>query len=301
MLCMVDTVKIGILGGDMRQTALARRLAEMGFETATWGLPAESDLGGAVRCGDWHGAVSGSRAVILPLPASADGVRVSAPFADGYDLRMSHLMNELSADTLLIGGKFDFGIKEAAKENNIPLLDYFECEELQIKNAVPTAEGAAEIAMRELPITLFGAKTLVCGYGRIGKVLGRLLDGIGAHVSVSARRPEDIAAATVNGLSPVRFGSDEFRRAAVDADVIFNTVPAKIIDKTLIDGLEHCRLIIDLASGKGGVDFTAASARGIKAIHALSLPGKVAPFTAGQIICDCVLELLIREGVIARP
>ena len=78
-------------------------------------------------------------------------------------------------------------------------------------------------------------------------------------------------------------------------------MPAKIIDKTLIDGLEHCRLIIDLASGKGGVDFTAASARGIKAIHALSLPGKVAPFTAGQIICDCVLELLIREGVIARP
>ena len=117
MLCMVETVKIGILGGDMRQTALARRLSEMGFETATWGLPAESDLGGAVRCGDWHGAVSGSRAVILPLPASADGVRVSAPFADGYDLRMSHLMNELSADTLLIGGKFDFGIKEAAKEN----------------------------------------------------------------------------------------------------------------------------------------------------------------------------------------
>ena len=52
MLCMVETVKIGILGGDMRQTALARRLSEMGFETATWGLPAESDLGGAVRCGD---------------------------------------------------------------------------------------------------------------------------------------------------------------------------------------------------------------------------------------------------------
>ena len=301
MLCMVETVKIGILGGDMRQTALARRLSEMGFETATWGLPAESDLGGAVRCGDWHGAASGSRAVILPLPASVDGVRVNAPFADGYDLRMSHLMNELPADTLLVGGKFDFGIKEAAKENNIPLLDYFECEELQIKNAVPTAEGAVEIAMRELPITLFGAKTLVCGYGRIGKVLGRLLRGIGAEVSVSARRPEDLATATVNGLSPVRFGSDAFRRAAADADVIFNTVPAKIIDKTLLDGLEHCRLIIDLASGKGGVDFTVASARGIKAIHALSLPGKVAPFTAGQIICDCVLELLVREGVIARP
>ena len=98
----------------------------------------------------------------------------------------------------------------------------------------------------------------------------------------------------------MRFGSKEFRKTAARADVIFNTVPARILDKAFVDSLENCHLIIDLASGKGGVDFTAAAARGITAIHALSLPGKVAPFTAGQIICDCVLELLIREGVIAR-
>ena len=300
MLCMNENIKIGILGGDMRQTALARRLSAMGFETAAWGLPPDGDLGGSVRCGDWRGAVAGSRAVILPLPASVDGVRVNAPLAGGCELRMSHLMNELSADTLLVGGKFDFGIKEAAKENNIPLLDYFECEELQIKNAVPTAEGAVEIAMRELPITLFGAKALVCGYGRIGKVLSRLLHNIGAEVSVSARRSEDLAFAAVNGITPVRFGSKEFCKTAARADVIFNTVPARILDKAFVDSLENCHLIIDLASGKGGVDFTAAAACGITAIHALSLPGKVAPFTAGQIICDCVLELLIREGVIAR-
>jgi len=41
----------------------------------------------------------GTAFLILPLPVSVDGVRVNAPFADGYDLRMSHLMNELSADT----------------------------------------------------------------------------------------------------------------------------------------------------------------------------------------------------------
>lgn len=301
MPCMAEAVKIGILGGDMRQTALAKRLSEMRFETAAWGLPTDADLGEAVRCGDWQSAVTGSRAVILPLPASPDGVRVNAPLAGGFELRMSHLMNALPADALLVGGKFDFGIREAAKENNIPLLDYFECEELQIKNAVPTAEGAVEIAMRELPITLFGARTLVCGYGRIGKVLGRLLRGIGAEVAVSARRAEDLAMGAVNGLTAVRFGTDAYRAAAKKADVIFNTVPAKIIDRALLQELERCRFVIDLASGKGGVDFAAANACGIKAIHALSLPGKVAPFTAGEIICDCVVELLVRERVIARP
>lgn len=132
-------------------------------------------------------------------------------------------------------------------------------------------------------------------------MLGRLLRGIGAEVAVSARRAEDLAMGAVNGLTAVRFGTDAYRAAAKKADVIFNTVPAKIIDRALLQELERCRLVIDLASGKGGVDFAAANACGIKAIHALSLPGKVAPFTAGEIICDCVVELLVRERVIARP
>ncbi|MBQ5390066.1 MAG: dipicolinate synthase subunit DpsA [Clostridia bacterium] len=297
---MYANVKIGILGGDMRQTALARRLSEKGFEIATWGLSREADIGRAVRCGDWHGAVDRSRAVILPLPASSDGVRVHAPFAAGYELRMSHLMEALAADTLLIGGKFDFGIQEAARENNIPLLDYFECEELQIKNAVPTAEGAIEIAMREMPITVFGSKALVCGYGRIGKVLAAMLKSLGATVTVAARRQEDLAYCTVNGHRAVRFGTEAFQSAAEQAEVVFNTVPAKILDASVVEGLRNCCLIVDLASGKGGTDFDAVASHGIRAIHALSLPGKVAPATAGGIICDCVVELLIREGVIAR-
>lgn len=297
---MYATVKIGILGGDMRQTALARRLSDMGFETAVWGLLRDADIGSAVRCSDWHSAVEKSRAVILPLPVSVDGVRVNASAAAGYELRMSHLMHAIAADTLLIGGKFDFGIKEAAKENNIPLLDYFECEELQIKNAVPTAEGAIEIAMREMPITVFGANVLICGYGRIGKVLSSMLKNIGANVTVAARKQDDLAYITVNGLSAVRFGGEAFEKAAENADVVFNTVPAKILDKTIIENMNRCCLIVDLASGKGGVDFTSAENCGIKAVHALSLPGKVAPATAGNIICDCVLELLTREGVITR-
>ena len=297
---MYATVKIGILGGDMRQTALARRLSNLGFTVETWGLPREADIGLAKRRDDWQDAMAGCRAVILPLPVSFDGVRVHAPFAGGYELRVSHLLDIFPADTLLIGGKFDFGIVETAKENNIPLLDYFECEELQIKNAVPTAEGALEIALRELPITLLGAKTLVLGYGRIGKTLAAMLKSLNASVTVAARRQEGLAYISVNGFDGVRFGSAEYHRSAEQADVIFNTVPAKVLDAVMIEKLQGRCLIIDLASGKGGVDFATARARGIKAIHALSLPGKVAPDTAGNIICDCVLEFLIREGVVAR-
>ncbi len=297
---MYENVKIGIIGGDMRQVSLCRRLSDMGFETAAWGLYNKADIGKAVRCGEWQGTVLDSRAVILPLPVSADGVHVFAPYADGEKLKLTEVFDALPPDTLLLGGNLDAAIKEIAKNNNIPLLDYFDCEELKIKNAVPTAEGAIEIAMRETPITLDGARTLVCGYGRIGKVLSALLKGLGATVYVSARRHDDIAYITVNGCKAVCYGSDNFFDALRKVDIVFNTVPAKILDKTVIEKLSSCCLIVDLASGKGGTDFDAAKKCGIKSIHALSLPGKVAPVTAGEIICDCVLETFLREGVITR-
>ena len=51
---------------------------------------------------------------------------------------------------------------------------------------------------------------------------------------------------------------------------------------------------IDNTSGymPGGVDYEAAQKFDIKAIHALSLPGKVAPKTAGEIIKNTIYNMI---------
>ena len=85
---MYTRTKIGILGGDMRQAALARRLSACGFEVAVWGLPKEADLGGAVRCTDWQSAIAKSRVCILPLPVSQDGVCLYCAEGDNSELRL---------------------------------------------------------------------------------------------------------------------------------------------------------------------------------------------------------------------
>ena len=51
-------------------------------------------------------------------------------------------------------------------------------------------------------------------------------------------------------------------------------------------------LIIDLASLPGGVDFDTAEKLGIYAVRALSLPGKCAPKTAGEIIKTNVFDII---------
>lgn len=293
-----------MLGGDLRQLALARRLSSIGFETAVWGLGVcTAEIGSAVRCADWTDAIRNSAAVILPLPVSQDGVMLNCPLGNDCNLRITHIVENISAGTILLGGKFDIAQKQLSQRKNIPIIDYFECEELQIKNALPTAEGALAIAMNELPITIFGCRAAVVGYGRVGKAMAKALSSLGAHVTVAARKSGDLAWAQINGCLPHKLEIRDGRSTLgelIDFDVIFNTVPCRIFDRSVLGKISTDTLIIDLAASPGGVETAAAKEFGHKVIWALSLPGKVAPFTAGNIICDCIIEILEREGVITK-
>lgn len=157
-------------------------------------------------------------------------------------------------------------------------------------NAVPTAEGAIEIAISETPITIHGSKCLVLGYGRIGKILSKFLDGMGAQTYVEARKYADLALIESHGCNPLTMKETKMRLD--EFDIIFNTVPALILTREDLEKVKKDALIIDLASKPGGVDFTAAKELGIHVIWALSLPGRTAPVTAGIIIKDTITNIL---------
>jgi len=82
---------------------------------------------------------------------------------------------------------------DIAKDNNIEPIDYFKREEMQILNAIPTAEGAIQVAMQETNVTLHGSDTMVLGFGRIGKSIAKLLKALDSNVHVAARKYEDLA------------------------------------------------------------------------------------------------------------
>lgn len=301
-----SNIKFCVLGGDLRQLAVSRRLAELGFETAVWGLGVGADeIGDAVRCDAWEDAVKNSKVWILPLPASADGVYVNCSMCGAEEqkkLRMSALLDIADEGTLIMGGRFTPLFKSRADEKNVKLIDYFNSEDLQIKNAIPTAEGAIAIAMNELPITLHSARVAVVGYGRIGKTLSDMLVALGADVTVAARKSTDLAWADTRKCSTLRIQIKDGVSSLVELgegyDVIFNTVPHWVFDENVLKQFNKNTLMIDLASAPGGVDTKTASALGLKVIWALSLPGKCSPFTAGNIICDSILDILTRLEVI---
>ncbi|MBE6756938.1 MAG: dipicolinate synthase subunit DpsA [Ruminococcaceae bacterium] len=281
-----------VIGGDLRAAYLAGLLAQDGFKVITSGLDS-TDLPPCVTgCTNLTQAVSLADCVVLPLPVTTDGTTLNAPFSR-VRIQSEQVLGALSPSQFAVGGGVPAAWCEQAAENGVTLHDYLQREELALLNSVPTAEGAVQLAMEELPVTLRGARALVTGYGRVARALCSLLIAMGAEVTVAARRCSDRAAASVAGCSAVELAAVA---DAGDFDVIFNTVPALVFDAALLKKLERSTLLIDLASRPGGVDFAAAAALQMKTVWALSLPGRVAPKSAADILRQTVLNMLREEG-----
>lgn len=280
-----------VIGGDLRSTYLAGALAEEGSRVISSGFDSAELPPGVTACTNVTQAIGLADCVILPLPVSTDGIHVNAPFSR-VPIPLKTVIQAAREDQLILGGQISEELRRDLSQRGLSVGDYFNREELTVLNAVPTAEGAIQLAMEELPITLADAQCLITGYGRIGRVLSQMLSALHTEVTVAARRPSDRAWAQAQGCRVIEL---ERLSGKTRYDVIFNTIPHKVFDRELLEQLDNNTLIIDLASRPGGVDFNAAAQLRLKTIWALSLPGRVAPKSAGIIIKQTILNMIKEE------
>ncbi len=285
---MRRTMQFWVVGGDLRQVKLAQMLQEDGHAVQTYAMEHRPEPG-LLSGSDTVKGIEQADCVVLPLPVTAERGILNAALSD-LRIPVEELLGELSPGQLVCAGRVTPQMRVQAEQRQLILRDYFEREELAVANAVPTAEGAIQIAMEELPTTLYGLRVLVIGFGRIGKILAHRLRGLGARVTVSARKYGDLAWIEAYGYTPEHTG--QLTGWLGSYDLVINTVPARVLDvPQLMDLKEDC-LVIDLASKPGGVDRKAAAQLGVKVIWALSLPGKTAPATSGKIIRDTIYHIL---------
>lgn len=296
---MKKEIKVGIPGGDRRMLKTAACLSEA-YECAVWGFSKlgseeyEKYMKNSVRCIDVFSALDGSEAVILPLPTSKDGLNLFHPLSGLADeIKLCDIVSRMDKGTLLLGGMLPSSVVEYASLRGIETADYYECEETQILNAVPTAEGAIKACMEELSVTISGMRATVVGYGRVGRTLATRLRLLGADVFVAARNPRDLAWAKCDGCISVPL--DEYKALPIKSDAIFSTAPAIIFDREVLSKTDVDSVIFELTSGNVGVDMESAKNMGIKVLPLPSLPGKNSPDTAGEIICEVVGRILSRH------
>lgn len=278
------TSKICFIGGDERQIFAASELSKMlgrdvivsgeiyfeHFRHSTHGLAYEKNSLKALHA---------SQIVVLPLPASS--VEKDVSFLD--------IIAEMKrCEGMVIAGKFSPYMLDLMDEENVKYADYLNDESFNIKNAFITAEGAVHLAMNSLDTTLREAKCMILGFGRIGKALAQLLLSIGCRPTVFARKSEVRTLAKEMGC---------FATEALDlrgAEVIFNTVPQRIITNNDLLELPNGRIFIELASAPGGFDPDIAVGCSHTVIDGKGLPGKYAPASAGKAVAESILSILNR-------
>jgi dipicolinate synthase subunit A len=293
MVGKLSGVTIAVIGGDERQIFLVNKLLEMDANVKAIGLPEREELAGCEFCNDLPQTIIDAQAIILPMAGTDfEGKIITALSKKKLALTEQIFQSIPNHVPIFLGVAKPF-LKEWARFYQKKLIEIADLDEIAIPNSIPTAEACLQIAMEKLPITIHGSKTVVLGFGRCGQTLARMLQAIGAKTTVIARKPRDLARIREMGINAGTFS--QLPEILPQADLIINTIPIQILSEKQLMYVNKDALIIDIATAPGGTDFQAAEKLGLNAILTPSLPGLVAPKTAGHILAEALPKLILAE------
>lgn len=276
-----------ILGGDNRSLYLGEYLENQGFKVCYYAF-------NHTECyNSLEEAMDSSDVIVLPLPFTRDRLTLNTPLFDEVVL-ISDILALLSNKKMVFGGQLPKSFCEELESRNCSYCDYFLLPELAIYNAVPTAEGVVQVLIEELPVTIHGMKCAVLGYGRVGKVLASTLSSLGADVTVFARKQSAFAEIYASSLKYKHF--DALTTEINVFDAVINTVPVKVLSGPQLSKLNSECILVEVASAPFGIDFQSAKEKAFKVVKAGSLPGRVAPKTAGEIIGRSILPMIKEDS-----
>ena len=261
-------MNICIIGNSKRTEILKNNLIRSNYTIASYRscdeLPAKID----------------AQIIILPIPTVNLNGKLN--LGGSFTLTVEELLDRtLNTSTVITCG---YSVK------GFNTVDLNTRDDFAYLNAIPTAEGAISIAISECDISLFYAKTIIFGFGRIGKILANRLHAMGCDVTVAARSLKDLSYAKSLGFSAIKIS--EVQKLIINYDLIFQTVPSPVITADIIDNIKKTATVIELSSKSVGTNTEYAAHNGIKVISAMGLPEKTSPTTAGYILTESIGNIL---------
>lgn len=212
--------------------------------------------------------------VISAIPFTKDKIHITST-----DVKIEDFLKNIKNKTLFSSGVSQEFLQKF-EENNIKYIDVMASDYIAYLNAIPTAEGAIYKAMEYTDFVLHNANVLVLGFGRVGKILASKLKGLNANVFCEARNKKDLA--HIEGLGYNVVELKNLDSVLGKMDIIFSTIPYKILDLDRLRKINKDTVIIDLASLPGSIDYDTSSKLNIKAYLELGIPAKIAPKTASE-------------------
>lgn len=270
---------IAVIGGDRRTAFMIPFFQENGYRVISFGIQETDKENADGRAHSLKEALDGADVIVGGIPLEKEGV-----------LEIRELSRLIRKKHTIFGGGIPESFRQECSERDILCCDFMLVESIAVFNAVATAEGAVLEALRHKDTNIHKSESLVIGYGRCGKILSDKLKGLSACVTVCSNSQTELAVADAYGLRTLPLEQLESR--AGEFEYIYNTAPALLLTEKLLEKIREDALIIDIASGSGGVDYKAAERLNITALRCPGLPGKYAGRTSAKCLTDYVLRHL---------
>lgn len=270
-----------IFGGDERFKFTEKRLTESGCKVLSFSEKNSNAI-------DFIKNSQSVKNIILPNPYSKDGMLINMPNADNK-ITISDFIENIEPNCNVFLGGLNNELLNILSAKDIKAFDYTKYYDFTEKNAALTAKGIEAILKKNLTIPLSDAEILITGFGYTAKATVKLLNEHKTDLTVAARRTQALNCALRQGCKAITI--DSLKNNKLDYDVIINTVPALIFDKSTIENIDKDCLLLEIASPPYGIDFELADKYGIKVLKAPNLPGRTAPEAAGYIVADTVYKI----------
>ncbi|UOR12681.1 dipicolinic acid synthetase subunit A [Halobacillus amylolyticus] len=292
---MLTGYHVAVIGGDARQIEIIRRLNEWGVQVYLAGF---DQLNGsfteATELEFDSDQVERLDAVILPVSGTDENGCVDGVFTNRSIPLKEEWLSRTPENCMVFTGITNEALTQIVHKSKRSLIPLMNRDDVAIYNSIPTVEGTIMMAIQHTDFTIHGSHVLLLGLGRVGMSLARSFDQLGAEVTVAVHSSKDAARAYEMGMTPLDI--ETLPLHDLTFDLVLNTVPASVVDASIIKKLPTHALILDIASKPGGTDFRYAEKRGIKSILVPGLPGIVAPKTAGRIIANVISQQLLRSN-----
>lgn len=278
---------IAVIGGDIRQIYMVKRLISCHLSVIAYGLSHPLIEGLASQGSSMADTIAASPVLVSAIPFSSDGCSIPA-LTSSSDMTIANFLSHIKSGQTVFAGMFSDCIKKELTQKNVAFYDFMTNDSVAIRNGIATAEGAIMKAIEMSSGNLHDSPVLVTGFGRCGKILAKKLQSLDCQVTVAARKSADRSLAEAFGCRSLPLGS--LASSISDFCYIFNTVPVLLFDRTLLKRVSPEASLIDIASRPGGFDFQAARELSLNLCHFLGIPGKVAPKASGDILVDFIFE-----------
>jgi dipicolinate synthase subunit A len=269
---------LAVVGGDEREREICRLATETGATVRAHALPwPQEGIAGVEPTDTAAEAMRGADYALLPVPRGVEG-NLYAPSAARPIPVEPALFAPLREGAHVFCGRVTDALEAATRELPVTMHEYDPDRELMLERAAAIVEGVLEAAIDATDVTINAAAVAVVGFGTIGSVLARRLVDLGADVHVAARNPVQRAAAQAEGARSLPL--EELPDLAPRLQMIFSTVPARVVDRTVLERLPRGSLVLDIVPPPDRSDLELAERLGHRAVWARGL-GRRAPVTVG--------------------